>query len=837
MKVHTSRGSKERLIEMMKGVNKDLLNEELRLEQSNPDEAIVSTVLGQIQDQTIKITNSDSMKKDDGTYADLVGKDDVGNQVKINLVVPPKEGDIDGVFTINKADLRQFDYQKADGEVISLDANSLGNINANNQDALIDIAGNYVQIDSDGEEASAEMYEDAVKWIDTVPYKGGSERLQTQKAYGDEKPTNPEVRVDSPELDKFVSEREATTVDTDALSGEDLIKAKYNVLVADLEFTKLAQAYENFLKIKRIDFEPSEVIQTALSSARDLIAEYLRDVKGLDVTGEDVQNFFQSWLTQYSKVVNEGPGHGLKRDVILKAFHDLVDEKGVQPTREEVRIRAQNMMDIKFTSDQMNEENKYPDPIGGEFKSKGNKYPKPKKKIKKTVDIKEGDDTEVEVGTKPNAPDVVNLDAEIGDKPADVDEIPDGGADSAMMSPDAPSAEDMAASFDDFQAQQDGSEVVGDDPEDVEQVMQDKDDAGDELEGGLADDKSAFDFCPKQIAKGIEVEMEHTSNPLIAIEIVMDHLVEDPQYYGTDDEDPEAMAQKGAEADADDEVADELLGFSPHNVGDVPEVPEDEEDTEETNVLLGYKPQNVGDYEGEEVSEIDSEESDATEFQDKIVKGISDDDDEEEILRKERQKFTDDTLDKLSMYEDGGEKKKHSLKVDEISVVQRGGSRETPNEVETGDKLTVTKSEDGEFSLKKEDFEAPATNAHFETPDEERVWVAHHLTDNIGIPTNWKELAKVPDEVIHNYYVSGLKMMPPEIEAIVQKKKTEQDMKSLMERMAETTFTGLPGSKKKDDEGDECAFVEKKAIRMIGMMMEVVGQDAPIVVETNKKSR
>lgn len=35
----------------------------------------------------------------------------------------------------------------------------------------------------------------------------------------------------------------------------------------------------------------------------------------------------------------------------------------------------------------------------------------------------------------------------------------------------------------------------------------------------------------KQIKKGIEVEMEHTNDPKVALKIAMDHIKEDPKYY------------------------------------------------------------------------------------------------------------------------------------------------------------------------------------------------------------------------------------------------------------------------------------------------------------------
>lgn len=92
----------------------------------------------------------------------------------------------------------------------------------------------------------------------------------------------------------------------------------------------------------------------------------------------------------------------------------------------------------------------------------------------------------------------------------------------------------------------------------------------DVLHGGLGDDKNVNDFDPKQIELGLEVEKEHTSNPSIALEIVMDHLSENPNYYTTKDN-PEDSAQANASqeaGDSDKEVTDALLGYKPLNVGD-----------------------------------------------------------------------------------------------------------------------------------------------------------------------------------------------------------------------------------------------------------------------------
>lgn len=53
----------------------------------------------------------------------------------------------------------------------------------------------------------------------------------------------------------------------------------------------------------------------------------------------------------------------------------------------------------------------------------------------------------------------------------------------------------------------------------------------DMIPGGKADNAKVSDFDTKQLLKGIKVEFEHTNDFNVALEIAMDHLVEDPMYY------------------------------------------------------------------------------------------------------------------------------------------------------------------------------------------------------------------------------------------------------------------------------------------------------------------
>lgn len=53
----------------------------------------------------------------------------------------------------------------------------------------------------------------------------------------------------------------------------------------------------------------------------------------------------------------------------------------------------------------------------------------------------------------------------------------------------------------------------------------------DKIKGGLADKKNPQDFDQQTLMQGIHIELEHTGDIMIAMEIAMDHLAEDLDYY------------------------------------------------------------------------------------------------------------------------------------------------------------------------------------------------------------------------------------------------------------------------------------------------------------------
>lgn len=61
--------------------------------------------------------------------------------------------------------------------------------------------------------------------------------------------------------------------------------------------------------------------------------------------------------------------------------------------------------------------------------------------------------------------------------------------------------------------------------------QEDRVEKAEKLQGGKGDNKKPEAFDPKQLAVGVEHELEHTKDREIAREIAMDHLAEDPEYY------------------------------------------------------------------------------------------------------------------------------------------------------------------------------------------------------------------------------------------------------------------------------------------------------------------
>jgi hypothetical protein len=613
MKVYNPIGSKERFLEMFQRVNKIQLNEEMV--QGNAGTNVLETAFNDLKNNTLNIKRTDSQTTGDENFIEINGVDNSGNDITFRFRVTVNQGEEEGVIGIENAELINFEYKSRTYDMeVPEGMNMLRQFNAKHGNEIADVVGEYADFDS-GSQANDELYEEAIKLIDKVPYNKGSEEMQTQKAYFDQKPTNPDVRVNAPELQKFVKEEEELdpfALPPDYSGGnfkdvediEEPVSDEPEEEASPEEMELMNQAFNNLLTRNKSRRNPNYY------PTRPELEKEMQRLRPQEPPKEDPDSHmaqgkkrvYPAWADKYLAEQHPMDAANVvaksydklspeKRSEIIRKAVEIVDEKlGVKkyqmPKEHYLEIVRQFALQIyhhglhtddthMFGIKDMNETD-YPKDleIGKEF-STGSKYPKPKKhRIKKTK-IKTGVDEGEEIE-------------------GDEEETNDG-----------------------MSLEPKGDEVA--------QLAQDKEETGEILQGGKGDGKSPLEFDPDQIIKGMEVEKEHTDDPMAAIEIVLDHLSEDPEYYTVKDT-PEASAQAGASADASGEdiphasgayLQDGMAGELDRNGNSIPAVCPDflmnpdmgmgspaelarkmgwlNNDKEKTDALLGYKPKNVGD--------------------------------------------------------------------------------------------------------------------------------------------------------------------------------------------------------------------------------------------------
>jgi hypothetical protein len=192
MKIYNSIGSKDRLFEMMRNVNKMQLNEEV-FETNN----IILHSFEELKNGNLRVQKTNTLTSGNDTFVEIVGVDGRGNTITFRFKVTATESDQDGVYDINTATLMDFnskDYQADEN------TDEVRRFNNEFSQEIVDVVSNYVDFEDETPEIDEE-YLEAAKKIDSYPFGGTPRPMQTPKAYANEKPTNPKVRVKAPELD------------------------------------------------------------------------------------------------------------------------------------------------------------------------------------------------------------------------------------------------------------------------------------------------------------------------------------------------------------------------------------------------------------------------------------------------------------------------------------------------------------------------------------------------------------------------------------------------------------------------------------------------------------
>ena len=620
MKVHKPIGSKERFLEMFQGVNKMNLNEGIG-ESGN----IANDAFNELANGKLKIEQTNTQSSNGEDYVEIVGSDDVGNVATFKFIVTSTPGDQDGVVAVDSAKLISLDVKGSDYNLeMPEGVQAITVLNQERGQEMIDLVSEYVDASDDMPDISEEMYEEAVKFIDKVPYKKGTEEIQTNKAYADQKPTNDKLRVNSDQLDKFVSEVVGDLED--------------DMLPPDFKMPNISTTDDGTKGIdpmdEPIDFDDSEPVEAvspekaalinqaydnlvAAGNQAPTVDDILREVDKIKGVTKNVEK--TRAIPKGAEEFYEGMGHVVtdinaddvlthgynqllpdehKKSIIQMADEILSNKLGVKkfqmPKEQYIQMVKGLAIEIYHRgAAQMNEDaekGEYPDQMGKKFKPK-NQMPKKKKRPQSVVKLTE------EEGRVPK-PDykhgIQSFDWTPDEKLRFMELMDAKGFRYEMLGNDGNDPNDgvviEVGAFDDPEIKALMDSMKHYDPfameEDVEQVEKEKEEVGDVIAGGKADGKSPEKFDQEQIKMGLKVEMEHTDDPMVAIEITMDHLTEFPDYYTRLDK-----MEKQAKGDTKSE-------------GMVDSTPEEEETTDQ---LLGFKPHNVGDYVDESEWDIDGD--------------------------------------------------------------------------------------------------------------------------------------------------------------------------------------------------------------------------------------
>jgi len=548
MKIHNSVGSKERFLEMFQGVNKMNLNEDL-VAQSQDTGNIAKDAFNELVQGNLNIEQTNTQASSGENHIEIVGTDDAGNVATFKFLVTSTQGEQDGVATVDSAKIINLDVK---GKGYSFDfpegVSSITLLNQERGEEMISLVSEYVDIDDDMPDISEEMYAEAVRFIDKVPYEKGTEDIQTNRAYADQKPVNPDVRVKSDQLDKFVSETdfegEEGSLADDGTKGIDPFDEPIDFddskpvdAVSPEKANIINQAYENLVAAGNQAPTTDDILREV-----DKLGGVTNSVEKTRTIPKGAEEFYEN--EEFNNVVGDVNADDVvkqgydtlipddkKQQIIFKAAEiidaDLGDYRSKIPREQylaAVRKQAielyRKKMGMQNEEGGMNEEAEkadYPDQIGKKFKPK-NQIPKKKKRPQVVVKLTEEDEM-----------------------PEPETEMPDG---------------------------EDGNQVPG----------------------GLADEKDAVDFNSQQVMIGMGIEMEHTDDPKIALEITMDHLMEIPDYYTRLDKMEKEAEAEGGEGEV--ETSDKGVGS---------EEPVEDTDSNTTDELLGFKPHNVGDYANEEM--------------------------------------------------------------------------------------------------------------------------------------------------------------------------------------------------------------------------------------------
>jgi len=310
MKIYNQIGGKDRLFEMMKNVNKVKLNEGFNANASD----ILDIEFNGLKNNTLKVQQSNVQASSDKSYVELNCLDEQGNKSTFRFEAEATEGDQDGVYNVNYVKLKEFQFINKDGSnTVTIDENGLAQFNSQHGDELFDVVSNYADFESEQPEIDESFLEIAKK-IDSYPFGGTPRTMQTSKAYADEKPTNPKLRVKSPELEKYIDEEMQTSA---AYADEKPTNPKLRVKSPELD----KYVDEGNLPVNDLPDNKIQIIKTAINNL-----ETKGISKSMLTTGEvnsEIQRMLSSGEASLNEITNTTQTIDAAPTVDIKSIPDF----------------------------------------------------------------------------------------------------------------------------------------------------------------------------------------------------------------------------------------------------------------------------------------------------------------------------------------------------------------------------------------------------------------------------------------------------------------------------------------------------------------------------------
>lgn len=534
MRVNSSPGSKERLFEMMSGVNKVKLNENSWQEGLSQTLNVAFDKLksGALKPEQGGTFSSSMQTINDITYVGINGYDREKNMYNFNFKINAVETGQDDVLNIQDVELEKFSYHNSQGEkVFDVNEDDLTEFNSQHSGELYDVVEQYIDLDP-AKSNVGEAYEDyntpednklqnkySGNWspediekakekysksgintgnlsdeeFETMmgdyetslreskvenkeqsePFGGSGQDYQDGSGYVDEKPVNSKLRVKSDMLNKYVNE-EGSPIENLPKEDKKIFNQAYNNLTRKSGKPKYSPNKDELQKeIDRIKLQKE--------------SKNLSDGKFKDFGG------VMKWVLNENEESNENVDPELAKHFTF----DYTDWNPRIPYGKLVKYDYFGGSSFRPTDNRTNTEYyQLPDGwvVAADSNYAINKFKPYLGGIKKEDNGKLYD--------------------------RDFNDVTD------QIKSEAEKYSYLSDSMKEF---------IGINNFNEEEVpaldVNDVDNDGDHLEGGLGDDASVMEFDPEQILKGMEVEMEHTKDPKIALEITLDHLAEDEAYY------------------------------------------------------------------------------------------------------------------------------------------------------------------------------------------------------------------------------------------------------------------------------------------------------------------